>query len=255
LISAVIFDCDGVLVDSEVLALEVELAMLAEQGLSFEREDYVARFMGLSHDAFHDAIDAEARTRIGRSVSDRIRDELAARLRQTMIARLTEVPGAGAAVAGTPLLKAVASSSTREGLERKLRQVGLWSHFEPHVYSADHVAKAKPAPDLFLHAAARMRVNPADCLVVEDSAVGVAAGVAAGMTVIGFVGGGHASEHQVGALRAVELTVTSMRLAPGCPRSCFSSAFSRPSLPSLKPGVTISGSLVCLYCSTEAAPT
>ena len=78
---AIIFDCDGVLVDSEVLALEVELAILAEQGLSFEREDYVTRFMGLSYEAFHDVIDVEARARIGRPVSETIRDELATRLR------------------------------------------------------------------------------------------------------------------------------------------------------------------------------
>jgi HAD superfamily hydrolase (TIGR01509 family) len=191
LISAVIFDCDGVLVDSEVLALEVELAILAEQGLSFEREDYVTRFMGLSYEAFHNVIDAEAQKRLGRSISDNIRGELAQRLRQTMIARLTEVPGAVASVAATPLLKAVASSSTKEGLERKLRQVGLWAHFEPHVYSADHVANAKPAPDLFLHAADRLGVTPDQCLVLEDSVNGVVAARAAGMRVWGFLGGGH----------------------------------------------------------------
>jgi len=174
-----------------VLALEVELAMLAEQGLSFEREDYVTRFMGLSYQAFHDVIDEEAKKRIGRPVSDRIRGELAARLRQTMIARLTEIPGAGAAVAGTPLLKAVASSSTKEGLERKLKQVGLWPHFEPHVYSADHVVNAKPAPDLFLHAAERLGVRPGECLVLEDSVNGVTAARAAGMRVWGFLGGSH----------------------------------------------------------------
>src|SRR6201999_4572857 len=186
LISAVIFDCDGVLVDSEVLALEVELAMLAGQGLSFEREDYVDRFMGLSYESFHQRIDAESRERIGRPVSSVFRGDLAARLRQTMIERITAVPGAAAAVAGTPLLKAVASSSTKEGLERKLRQVGLWSHFEPHVYSADHVVHAKPAPDLFLLAAEQLGVPPAHCLVLEDSVNGVVAGRAAGMRVWGF---------------------------------------------------------------------
>jgi beta-phosphoglucomutase-like phosphatase (HAD superfamily) len=191
LISAVIFDCDGVLVDSEVLALEVELAILAEQGLNFEREDYVTRFMGLSHDAFHEVIDVEAKRRLGRAISDDIREEMARRLRQTMIARLTEIPGAVTAVAGTLLLKAVASSSTKEGLERKLRQVGLWAHFEPHVYSADHVASAKPAPDLFLHAAEKLGVPPDKCLVLEDSVNGVVAGRAAGMRVWGFLGGGH----------------------------------------------------------------
>ncbi|HTC83947.1 MAG TPA: HAD family hydrolase [Rhizomicrobium sp.] len=196
MISAIIFDCDGVLVDSEVLALEVELAILADQGLNFEREDYVTRFMGLSHEAFHDVIDAEAQKRIGRPISDTIREELARRLRQTMIARLTAVPGAVAAVSGTSLLKAVASSSTKEGLERKLRQVGLWSHFEPHVYSADHVANAKPAPDLFLHAAEKLGVRPDECLVLEDSVNGVVAGRAAGMRVWGFLGGGHVHDRQ-----------------------------------------------------------
>jgi beta-phosphoglucomutase-like phosphatase (HAD superfamily) len=202
LISAVIFDCDGVLVDSEVLALEVELAILAEQGLNFERDDYVTRFMGLSHEAFHAVIDEEAKQRLGRSISDDIRDEMARRLRQTMIARLTEVPGANEAVAGTPLLKAVASSSTKEGLERKLRQVGLWPHFEPHVYSADHVANAKPAPDLFLLAAEQLGVRPAECLVLEDSVNGVVAARAAGMRVWGFLGGGHVHDGLGGRLMA-----------------------------------------------------
>ena len=191
MIRAVIFDCDGVLVDSEVLALEVELAILAEQGLNFQREDYVTRFMGLSYQAFHDVIEVEAQKRLGGSISDTLRAERATRLRQTMIARLTEVPGANEAVAGVALLKAVASSSTKEGLERKLRQVGLWPHFEPHVYSADHVANAKPAPDLFLHAADQLGVRPEQCLVLEDSVNGVVAARAAGMRVWGFLGGGH----------------------------------------------------------------
>ncbi len=194
MISAVIFDCDGVLVDSEILALEVELAILAEQGLHFERDDYVTRFMGLSHEAFHEGIDDEARKHLGRSISHTVRDELATRLRQTMIARLTQVPGAGAAVARTALPKAVASSSTKEGLERKLRQVGLWEHFAPHVYSADHVTHAKPAPDLFLHAAKALDIPPGECLVLEDSVNGVVAAKRAGMPVWGFLGGGHAHD-------------------------------------------------------------
>lgn len=199
---AVIFDCDGVLVDSEVLALEVELAMLAGQGLSFTREEYVTRFMGLSYEQFHDVIDAEAVQRLGRPTTHDFRTELAQRLRQTMIDKLTEVPGATDAVAATMLPKAVASSSTREGLERKLRQVGLWDHFAPHVYSAQHVAKAKPAPDLFLHAARQLGIAPADCLVIEDSVNGVKAGIAAGMTVWGFLGGGHADDGLAARLTA-----------------------------------------------------
>jgi beta-phosphoglucomutase-like phosphatase (HAD superfamily) len=87
LIRAVIFDCDGVLVDSEILAREVELAMLADYGLHFAREDYVTRFMGLSYQAFHDVMDAEARLRLGRPIPDAFRDQLAARLRRHCRAR------------------------------------------------------------------------------------------------------------------------------------------------------------------------
>lgn len=187
--AAVIFDCDGVLVDSEKLALEVELQVLAELGLTFERNDYVLRFMGLSTDAFHAAIDEEAQKRLGRPIAAEVRGS--ERLRQVMIAHLTEVPGALEAVLALKLPKAIASSGSRAGLERKLKQTGLWDHFVPHVYSADHVAHAKPAPDLFLHAAAALDVAPTDCLVLEDSVNGVIGARAAGMTVWGFLGGGH----------------------------------------------------------------
>jgi HAD superfamily hydrolase (TIGR01509 family) len=189
---AIIFDCDGVLVDSEKLALAVELEVLAELGLTFERDDYTLRFMGLSTDAFHAAIDAEAKSRLGRSIAAEVRGS--ERLRQVMIAHLTEVPGALEAVAALKLPKAIASSGSRQGLERKLKQTDLWKHFAPHVYSADHVANAKPAPDLFLHAAAALGVAPADCLVLEDSVNGVIGARAAGMTVWGFLGGGHAHD-------------------------------------------------------------
>jgi len=194
LFQAVIFDCDGVLVDSEILSLEVELAMLAEQGLTFTRSDYLTRFMGLSHDGFFAAMNQEATARLGAPLPPDFRAELTARVRQTMIDRLTVIPGTHDAVAAAPLPKAVASSSTREGLERKLRQVGLWDHFAPHVYSAQHVKNAKPAPDLFLHAAQQLGIAPAGCLVIEDSVNGVKAGIAAGMTVWGFIGGGHADD-------------------------------------------------------------
>lgn len=189
---AVIFDCDGVLVDSEVIALEVELEMLAEQGLSFDRGDYVLRFMGLSTEAYHAAIDREARERLGRPISEAIRQS--DRLRAMMVAKLVEIPGTSQFVAGLALPKAIASSGSVEGLQRKLTRTGLWGLFAPHVYGADHVAEAKPAPDLFLHAAAALDVAPADCLAIEDSVNGVRAARSAGMTVWGFLGGGHADQ-------------------------------------------------------------
>lgn len=187
---AVLFDCDGVLVDSEVIALRVEMEMLAEQGLHFTRDDYAARFMGLSTEAFHVAIDAEAQQRLGRPISESIRQS--ERLRAVMVAEMKVVPGVEAALAGLNLSKAIASSGSMEGLQRKLTRTGLWPLFAPHIYGADHVANAKPAPDLFLHAAAALAVAPADCLVIEDSVNGVIAAWAAGMTVWGFLGGGHA---------------------------------------------------------------
>ena len=180
------------LVDSEVIALKVELEMLAEQGLTFDRDDYVLRFMGLSTDAYHAAIDEESQKRLGRPIAEAIRQS--ERLRAVMVAELTEVPGAVHAVAGLTLPKAIASSGSLGGLERKLKRTGLWDHFAPHVYGADHVVNAKPAPDLFLHAAAALCVAPADCLVLEDSVNGVIGARAAGMTVWGFLGGGHAGD-------------------------------------------------------------
>ena len=168
------------------------MEMLAEQGLTFERNDYVNRFMGLSTDAFHTAIDDEAQKRLGRPIAEAVRQS--ERLRAVMVAELTEVPGAANAVAGLTLPKAIASSGSVGGLERKLKRTGLWDHFAPHVYVADHVANAKPAPDLFLLAAAALGVPPGDCLVLEDSVNGVKAARAAGMTVWGFLGGGHADD-------------------------------------------------------------
>jgi HAD superfamily hydrolase (TIGR01509 family) len=189
---AIIFDCDGVLVDSEKLALEVELEVLAELGLTFERDDYVLRFMGLSTDAFHAAIEQESLKRLGRSIAAEVRGS--ERLRKVMIEQLTEVPGALKVIAELRQPKAIASSGSRSGLERKLKQTGLWAHFAPHVYSADHVVNAKPAPDLFLHAAAALDIQASDCLVLEDSVNGVIGAKAAGMTVWGFLGGGHAHD-------------------------------------------------------------
>jgi beta-phosphoglucomutase-like phosphatase (HAD superfamily) len=166
--------------------------MLAEEGLTFDRSDYVQRFMGLSADAYHAAIDVEAQARLGRTVSAVIRQS--ERLRAVMVAKMTEVAGATDAVAALQLPKAIASSGSMDGLHRKLTRTGLWQHFAPHVYGVDHVQNAKPAPDLFLHAAAALGVAPGDCLVIEDSVNGVVAARAAGMRVWGFLGGGHADD-------------------------------------------------------------
>src|ERR1700710_1116970 len=139
MISAMIFDCDGVLVDSEILAQEVERAVLGEIGLHYDAHDFTVRFMGRSDKAFYAMLDADGRERLGRSIEHEIRGPMSARYKEAIDMRLAEVPGALRAVASVRHTKAVASSSTGPHLEKKLRRTHLWDHFAPHVYSADHV--------------------------------------------------------------------------------------------------------------------
>ena len=212
-----LFDCDGVLVDSEVLAHEVETAVLDSIGLHYDRHEFTERFMGMSDVAFFSALEADGQARLGRSITAEIRARMDDGLRQAVQERLTEVPGALRAVSAVRHAKAVASSSTLSRLGVKLRKTGLWEHFAPHIYSAEHVTHAKPAPDLFLHAATALGVAPAQCLVIEDSVNGVIAGRAAGMRVWGFAGGGHMTERLSARLCAAgaERVVTDWREAEG----------------------------------------
>jgi HAD superfamily hydrolase (TIGR01509 family) len=195
MIKAVIFDCDGVLVDSEVIAHEVEMATLGEIGLDYDSHDFKARFMGMSDKAFHAALEADGQARLGRSIVGEIVPKMKERYAAAMQTRLAAIAGVHDAVDAVHGLKAVASSSTTKGLEKKLRLTGLWDRFAPHVYSAEHVTHAKPAPDLFLLAARELGVAPDTCLVIEDSVNGVTAAHAAGMRVWGFMGGGHMDDH------------------------------------------------------------
>ena len=188
--SAIIFDCDGVLVDSEIIAVEIEMAALAEIGLPYGLDEYKARFMGASTAAFHAAVDADYLAKTGTALPAGFRDLVRDRYRAAAH-RLAAVPGARAAVEAVSLPKAVASSSTEAALDEKLRLAALWDLFAPHIFSADHVANAKPAPDLFLYAADALKVDPCACLVIEDSINGVTAARAAGMTAWGFTGGSH----------------------------------------------------------------
>jgi HAD superfamily hydrolase (TIGR01509 family) len=199
---AVIFDCDGVLVDSEALVAEVVLEQLAAIGLTFDRDDYLARFTGITVSAFYALQDAECRARLGRPLPENFAQTCQDAVRQAVGTRVARVPGVVEAVRAVRGRKAVASSSTAVALRHKLQHTGLWPHFDPHVYSANDVARAKPAPDLFLHAARAVGADPARCLAIEDSNNGVEAARAAGMTVWGFTGGGHCTPATAGRLRA-----------------------------------------------------
>jgi HAD superfamily hydrolase (TIGR01509 family) len=187
---AIIFDCDGVLVDSEILALEVELTAAATVGLTYNLDDYKARFMGMTTAAFFALLAQDCRAKTGRDLPPDFQDTCYGQYRAAL-SRLNEVKGALAAVRAVKHRKAVASSSNADALEEKLRRTDLWKHFVPHVYSTDLVAQGKPAPDIFLHAAKMLDAAPQDCLVIEDSVNGVLAARAANMRVWGFLGGGH----------------------------------------------------------------
>lgn len=189
--AAVIFDCDGVLVDSEVLVIEVEIAVLAECGLTYSDEEFRDTFLGLNDAAAHEIIERHAIERTGKPAPSDLRGRARQMRWDVCQARLVEVAGCKSAVSALRLPKAVASSTGSDFLHEKLRLTDLLAVFEPHFYSADLVARAKPHPDVFPYAADRLGVDPAACLAIEDSVNGVRSARAAGMTVWGFSGGSH----------------------------------------------------------------
>ncbi len=198
---AVIFDCDGVLVDSEVIALRVELAALAEIGLHYERHAFAERFLGQTNATFHAGLNDDHLAQFGKPLPDKFGEQLAARIWAEMAGQADAVAGTRDVVHGLSTLKAVASSSSVYRLEHKLRHVDLFDAFAPHVYSGESVARGKPWPDLYLFTAAKLCVDPRACAAVEDSVNGVRSAVAAGMTAVGFTGGGHCSPNLTALLK------------------------------------------------------
>jgi HAD superfamily hydrolase (TIGR01509 family) len=197
--TAIIFDCDGVLVDTERVACRIDARELTANGLPMTPEMIASRFSGMNYRDMHRVLEAETGVRLP--------EGFARRTYEIVLAAL-ENEGSALAIPGVhPLLdalgnrkKCIASSSTPEWLQKALRPVGLWQRFEPDIFSRVEVALGKPAPDLFLLAARRMGVAPTDCLVIEDSIAGVQAGKAAGMKVLGFCGGGHCGPGHGGRL-------------------------------------------------------
>lgn len=198
--SAIIFDNDGVLVDSEIISIAVELEVLSALGLDYEQEEFVTRFVGSSDDEFYAALDADCRQRVGRPLPADLEERIDAIKWPRFEAELKAFDGVVALASRLEVPKAVASSGRVDKLASKLQMTGLYELFAPHIYSAEEVGIGKPAPDLFLLAAREIGCAPEDCVVIEDSLNGVRAGVAAGMTVWGFTGGGHADDGLAGRL-------------------------------------------------------
>ncbi|SFD66963.1 HAD family hydrolase [Streptomyces aidingensis] len=187
-VGLLIFDCDGVLVDSEPVALRINLRLGRELGWPMDEEEMTRRFLGKSAPAIY------------RQMADRLGEETALLWERRFTEQLNAAIDTGLnAVAGVvealdalgtlPLRTCIASSGSHEKMRRTLRAAGLYQRFEGRIYSATEVAEGKPAPDLFLYAARRMGVPPPDCVVIEDSQYGVQAARAAGMRSLGYAGG------------------------------------------------------------------
>jgi len=182
----IIFDCDGVLVDSELLSCRCLCEALAGCGIEVGLEETLDLFLGRSLDAV-----LEHYQGLGRSIPRQFPAELMVKVQETFRSALCPIDGIGSVLEGLKIPHCVASSSTLDRVSLSLSLTGLAGHFGDRLYTAQMVDRGKPAPDLFLYAAERMQTDPARTLVIEDSVSGVRAAKAAGMTVWGFVGGSH----------------------------------------------------------------
>ena len=201
-VNAIIWDCDGVLIDSEILACRVASEYYTRAGFPLTTSEYIRRFAG--HGKAQ--IAATIREETGRdlaAVIDWTKEE--ADREALFEAELRAVPGIDKFLEqckARRLPMAVASGSSLRRLKHSLRLTGLWDYFDPHIYSTEQVARGKPAPDVYLLAARKLGVSPDRCLVIEDAEHGTRAGKAAGMTVYGFIGASHCTAEWAEHLRA-----------------------------------------------------
>jgi HAD superfamily hydrolase (TIGR01509 family) len=200
----IIFDCDGVLVDSEVISCRAHAATLTRHGYPITADQVLDRFLGVSDQEARMIVEAE----LGRSLPD----DFEAQMKQAALQRYADdlrlFPYVGEAIAAINVPKCVASSGTPEKIRHGLTCAGLYGLLAPHIFSASQVKRGKPAPDLFLFAAGQMKASPARCVVIEDSIPGVTGALAAGMTVLGFHGGSHCRPGYADTLRAAGAAAT-----------------------------------------------
>ncbi|MEV7405829.1 HAD family hydrolase [Streptomyces sp. NPDC091267] len=184
-IELVIFDCDGVLVDSERIAVRVYVALGAELGWPLTEAEVIEKFIGRSITSNFEQITS----RVGPSRAALWRERFGQLHRAAVDAELAPVNGILKVLDALTLPSCVASGGSHDTMRHTLGHTGVYPYFEGRIFSASEVAHGKPAPDLFLHAAKEMGVNPSACIVVEDSKYGVQAARAAGMRALGYAGG------------------------------------------------------------------
>jgi HAD superfamily hydrolase (TIGR01509 family) len=196
-VDLIIFDCDGVLVDSEVISCRAHAATLTRHGYPITADQVLQRFLGVS--------DREARliieNEMGRELPVDFETQVKATTLQFYAGDLKAIANVAEAIAAIALPKCVASSGTPEKIRHGLDCANLYDVLAPHIFSATQVKRGKPAPDLFLFAAEQMRAAPGRCLVIEDSVPGVIGARTAGMAVLGFHGGSHCQRGHADMLR------------------------------------------------------
>ncbi|GGA72763.1 haloacid dehalogenase [Nitratireductor aestuarii] len=185
----IIFDCDGVLVDSEIVAARVEAELLKKAGHEISAEELSERYSGLTFRDILLSIEREAQILFQASLIDTAETLIDKRLAREVKA----IEGVGYAVATLPYKKCICSNSTRSRIETMLKRARLVGLFDDVIFSSAETptARPKPAPDVFLYAAEKMEADPKKTIVIEDSVHGIAGARAAGMRVIGFTGASH----------------------------------------------------------------
>jgi HAD superfamily hydrolase (TIGR01509 family) len=178
----VIFDCDGVLVDSEAVSTPILAAMLRDLGLDYTPERCYERFTGLSNETFRRLVADE----LGHELPEDFARRYRVRVSDAFRRELRTTPGVADALDRMPVARCVASSASVAKVRLTLSITGLLDRFEPHIFGAEHVARGKPHPDVFRHAARALGRRPSACVGVEDSVPGVIACRAAGIPVAGY---------------------------------------------------------------------
>ena len=212
-VNLIIFDCDGVLVDSEVISCRVHAEALTRLGYPITAEQVGVRFLGRSALDAH----AEVERELGRALPDDFEERRKLAILDALATSLEPIPHIHAVLEAITIPVCVASSGFPAKIAQSLTSTRLHTRFAPHIFSATQVSRGKPAPDLFLFAAEQMKAAPARCIVIEDSVPGVTGGRAAGMTVLGFHGGSHCRPGHADLLRAAGAAVTfdDFRQLPG----------------------------------------
>jgi len=203
-IDLIIFDCDGVLVDSEVISCRAHADVLTRHGYPITSEQVFERFLGRSTRQAN----LEIETELGRKLPEAYHGELQDELFRSFEADLAAIRGIHDVLDVVTQAVCVASSGSHQRMQVSLGSTGLYERLAPNIFSASQVKNGKPAPDLFLFAAAEMGVPPHRCVVIEDSLAGIAGARAAGMTVFGFHGGSHCPPGHAAILRAAGAAIT-----------------------------------------------